>query len=77
MPGWKLATHSFSDLLGVLESVKAAADVNTPVGGTVAEVNTALTKQPELVNKDSYKEGKLLYIYLGPPWEWSQGWGLS
>ena len=45
------------DQLGVLESVKAAADIFTPVGGTVAEVNSALTENPELVNKDSYNEG--------------------
>lgn len=48
------------ELLGVLESVKAAADINSPIGGTVAEVNDALTNAPELVNQDSYKEGWLV-----------------
>ena len=46
------------DQLGVLESVKAAADIYSPVGGTVAEVNSSLGEKPELVNKDSYSDGK-------------------
>ena len=45
------------DILGVLESVKAAADVHCPVGGTVVEVNSKLEESPELVNKDPYKSG--------------------
>lgn len=54
---------NFPDLLGVLESVKAAADVNTPVGGTVAEINTALADHPELVNEDCYDRGKGLRMH--------------
>lgn len=37
-----------------IESVKAAAAVMNPVGGTVAEVNTALDADPGAVNKDPY-----------------------
>lgn len=37
-----------------LESVKAAAAVYAPAGGTVCEVNEALTGQPELINQDPY-----------------------
>ncbi len=56
---WYLQGSSYhTDLLGVLESVKAAADISTPIRGTVAEVNTALTDSPELINEDSYKLGK-------------------
>lgn len=44
--------------LGVLESVKAAADIYTPVGGTVAEVNSALEEDPDLVNQDPYNKGE-------------------
>ena len=47
----------FTDQLGVLESVKAAADVNIPVGGCVVEINEKLDDSPELINQDSYKEG--------------------
>lgn len=46
------------DQFGVLESVKAAADVYMPVGGTVKEVNSALTENPELVNEDPYNKGQ-------------------
>ena len=37
-----------------LESVKAVAPVNSPVAGTVIEVNEELDKAPEMVNSDAY-----------------------
>ncbi len=40
---------------GAVESVKAASDLNSPVSGTVVEVNEALEDQPELVNQDAYE----------------------
>jgi glycine cleavage system H protein len=57
---------------GVVESVKAASDVYTPVGGTVRAVNEALGDQPELVNKDCYGEG--WFIRIGPdnPGDWDK-----
>ena len=39
---------------GAVESVKAASDLNSPVSGTVVEVNEALEDQPELINKDAF-----------------------
>jgi glycine cleavage system H protein len=39
---------------GAVESVKAASDLNSPVSGTVVEVNEALDDQPELINKDAF-----------------------
>ena len=42
---------------GVVESVKAASDLYTPVGGKVVAVNTALEETPELVNQDPYGDG--------------------
>jgi glycine cleavage system H protein len=42
---------------GVIESVKAASDLNAPVSGKVAEVNDSLETAPEAVNKDPYGEG--------------------
>ena len=39
---------------GAVESVKAASDLNSPVSGTVEEVNEALEDHPELINKDAY-----------------------
>ena len=43
------------DEFGAVESVKAASDLNTPVGGTVEEVNEALEDEPGLVNKDAFE----------------------
>ena len=40
---------------GAVESVKAASDLNSPVSGTVVEVNETLDDQPELLNQDAYE----------------------
>jgi glycine cleavage system H protein len=42
------------DIAATLESVKAAADVNFPVSGTVTEINEDLAQNPEIVNSDPY-----------------------
>ena len=42
---------------GVVESVKAASDLNSPLDGDIIEVNDALDGNPELVNEDAYGEG--------------------
>ena len=42
-------------LLGVVESVKAAADVYSPVSGTVEESNKALEDEPDKINKEPYE----------------------
>jgi glycine cleavage system H protein len=47
-------TVSAGEAIAVVESVKAAEDVNTPVSGTVAAVNSELIDTPELVNSDPY-----------------------
>jgi len=41
----------------VVESVKAASDVYSPVGGVVLAINEALVKAPELINQDPYGAG--------------------
>ena len=46
----------------VVESVKAASDIYSPVGGEVAEVNEALAGNPALVNTDPYGEGWLFKL---------------
>jgi len=48
--------------LGVIESVKAASDLYSPVGGEVAEVNTELKDHPEYVNQDPYGKGWILKL---------------
>lgn len=49
---------------GVVESVKAAADVYAPVSGTVTEVNEALRRDPSLANSDPLKEGWFFKLKL-------------
>jgi len=41
--------------LGVVESVKAASDVYSPISGVVVKVNDALTNSPELLNVEPYE----------------------
>ena len=48
--------------LGTVESVKAVADVFSPVAGEVVEVNTSLSDAPELVNKSPYGDGWITVI---------------
>ncbi|HKV07744.1 MAG TPA: glycine cleavage system protein GcvH [Thermoanaerobaculia bacterium] len=51
-----------NDELGTIESVKAVAEVYTPVAGEVVEVNDAVVDDPELLNEDPHGEGWLLKI---------------
>ena len=51
-----------SEELVVIESVKAASDVYTPVAGEVTEVNDVLTDAPEMVNSDPYGDGWLFKL---------------
>lgn len=53
----------------VLESTKAAADVYSPVSGTITEVNRALEQASELVNRSAEGEGWLFKIKLSNPKE--------
>ncbi len=50
------------DKFGTIESVKAASDLYTPVGGTVTAVNDQLSGSPERVNADPYGEGWMLRL---------------
>ena len=50
------------DELGTIESVKAVAEVYTPVAGEVIEVNDAVVDDPELLNEDPHHEGWLIKI---------------
>lgn len=47
-------SFSAEDAFAVVESVKAAADIYLPIGGTVSEVNQALEDAPELLNSDAF-----------------------
>ncbi len=55
--------------VATLESVKAAADVNSPVSGKVVEINEALPDTPELVNSDPFGKAWMLKVELTDPAE--------
>ena len=46
--------YQAGEAFGVVESVKAASDLYTPVSGKVADVNGELTDSPEKINEDPY-----------------------
>ncbi len=56
-----------NDEIGTIESVKAVAEVYTPVAGEIIEINEALAEAPELVNQDPHGEGWLVKIRLSSP----------
>jgi glycine cleavage system H protein len=60
-------TVSKGQQIATIESVKAAADVNSPVSGVVTAVNDALPQNPELVNKDPYGQAWMVKIELENP----------
>ncbi len=53
-----------NDEIGTIESVKAVAEVFTPVSGEVIEVNGALSDDPERVNRDPHGEGWLVKMKI-------------
>jgi glycine cleavage system H protein len=55
------------DACATVESVKAAADVYMPVGGSVTEFNEELLDAPELVNSDPYGAAWMIKIELADP----------
>jgi glycine cleavage system H protein len=62
-------TFAAKDIAGVVESVKAAADVYMPVTGEVTEVNEALRADPSLANSDPLGAGWFFKVKLADPAE--------
>ncbi|MEN4040982.1 MAG: glycine cleavage system protein GcvH [Anaerolineaceae bacterium] len=52
------------DIAATLESVKAAADVNFPVSGTITDINEDLSLNPEIVNSDPYGDAWMVKLSL-------------
>ena len=50
------------ETFGVVESVKAASDLYSPVSGTVVAVNSALDSAPETINQSPYEQGWMLKL---------------
>ena len=49
-----ITDYAQGQLIGTVESVKAASDIYTPVSGTIADINEAIAEEPELINKDAF-----------------------
>lgn len=57
------------DKFAVVESVKAASDVYSPVAGVVVEINAALADAPETINRAPYAEGWMAVIEPEAGWD--------
>lgn len=51
-----------NDEIGTIESVKAVAEVYTPVAGEIVEINEAVVDDPELLNEEPHSEGWLVKV---------------
>ncbi|MDP3253060.1 MAG: glycine cleavage system protein GcvH [Hydrogenophaga sp.] len=60
-------TFEQKEVAGVVESVKAAADVYMPISGEVIEVNEALRADPSLANSDPLASGWFFKVKLSAP----------
>ncbi|MEG4394506.1 glycine cleavage system protein GcvH [Microcoleus sp. BROC3] len=63
------ATVEKGQPFGTVESVKAVADLNPPVTGTVVERNDEIVESPEIVADDPYGDGWLLKVRVDNPSE--------
>jgi len=57
------------EAVAVVESVKAASDIYTPVSGKIVEINEELNSSPNLINEDPYGKGWIFKIELKEPKE--------
>jgi glycine cleavage system H protein len=64
------ATFSAGDIVGTVESVKAASDLILPVSGTISSVNEGLTGTPDVLNTDPYVAGWIAKVKATNPAEW-------
>lgn len=65
----KLGVVKAGQQVCVIESVKAASDIYTPVSGEIVEVNAELSANPGLINTDPYGAGWIYKIKLSDPAE--------
>jgi len=65
-------TYALGDVAGVVESVKAAADLYMPVSGEIVEVNEALRDNPALANTDPMGDGWFFKVKVANMMEFDQ-----
>ncbi len=58
------------DVCAVVESVKAASDVYSPLGGEIVAVNEKLADSPEMISEDPYGGGWLFELTPDDPADW-------
>jgi glycine cleavage system H protein len=63
------ALISAGDEAGVVESVKAASDIYTPVSGEIVGINEQLEEEPEVINGSPYEDGWLFIVKMSDPQE--------
>lgn len=66
------STVGAGDECAVVESVKAASDIYTPVNGEIVETNTDLEETPELVNQSPYADGWLFRLRPDDDNDWNE-----
>ena len=57
-------SYDAGDEVAVVESVKSASDIYTPVGGEIVAVNDALTDDPAIVNNSPFENGWIFKIRM-------------
>ena len=65
-------TYKIGEVAGVVESVKAAADIFMPVTGRIVEVNEALRADPSLANSDPMGNGWFFKVKIADMTEYDQ-----
>ena len=63
LPEKSASVRQFASL-GIVESVKAASDIYSPISGEVVERNVKVIEKPELVNSSPYEQGWLVKVKL-------------
>lgn len=56
----------------VVESVKAAYDIYSPLSGKVTKINQKVQEEPQLVNEDPYGEGWFFHMEISDPNEFNK-----
>ncbi len=65
-------TYGRMDVFGTIEAVKAVSELFCPVSGKVLDINTAIEKDPGIINRDPYGEGWMIKLAVRSPDELDQ-----
>ena len=66
------ATVTAGESFGEVESVKAVSELNAPISGTVAQINTEIEENLEIISDSPYDEGWIIRIKPDDPQEYAQ-----